>query len=149
MEKYSEMIYNKVLNEIVIPITGKDETYSQQLNDISKTLLKDKFKGVFASDQIPTLTVLKPYAIINVDKSNQPGSHWLAMVRVRNKSYVYDSFGRDVKKLIPSINKSIKNIHNIDTKDAEQKISQNSCGARCIAFILLVEMFGMKYAKYI
>ena len=147
MEKYAEMLYNKILNEIVIPITGKDETYSQQLNTISKSLLKDKFKGVFASDEMPTLTVLKPYAIVNVDKSNQPGSHWLAMARVRNKTYMYDSFGRKVKTLIPSITK--KKVHNIDTSDAEQEISQNSCGARCIAFLLLVEMFGMKYARYI
>ena len=146
MEKYAEHLYNKILNEIVIPIVGKEETNSQELYDISTTLLKDKFKGVFASDQITRLTILKPYAIVNVDKSNQPGTHWLAMARVRNKTYVYDSFGRDVKTLIPSLSHTVKNI---DTSDAEQLVTQNSCGARCIAFLLLLDLFGVKYAKYI
>lgn len=146
MEKYSEKLYNKILNDIVIPIVGKEETDSSELDRICKMWLKDKFKGVYPSDQTPHLTILRPYAIINVDKSNEPGTHWVAMVHCRGKTYMYDSFGRDIDTLIPSINKHYKNI---DTSDAEQKITQNSCGARCIAFLLLVEQFGMKYAKHI
>ena len=31
--------------------------------------------------------------IINLQDSNQPGSHWIALKRVNNTIFVFDSFG--------------------------------------------------------
>ena len=31
--------------------------------------------------------------IINLQDSNQPGSHWIALERVNNTIFVFDSFG--------------------------------------------------------
>ena len=150
MEAYCEHLYNRILNELVIPLVGKNVTYSDQLNDIGKKLLNEKFSGIYSCNNIPLLTRTKKYAIVNVDNSNQPGSHWVAVCKINGKTYHYDSFARDNKKLMPSLSKSGNGkIVNVDISDAEQKVIEDSCGARCIAFLLFVDAYGMKYGKYI
>ena len=139
MEAYCENLYNKILNKLVIPLIGKNVTYSDQLNDIGKKLLNEKFSGVYSSDKIPLLTRTKKYAIINVDKSNQPGSHWVAVCKINGKTYHYDSFARDNKKLMPSLSKSGNGkVVNVDISDTEQKVIEDNCGARCVAFLLFM-----------
>ena len=146
MERYVEHLYNKILHEIVIPETGNDVTYLKDLLRIGNRLLLGKFHGVYPSDKMPRLTKSKPYAILNVDKSNQPGSHWVAVARINGTTYIYDSFGRKTKKLIPDLNSTIRDI---DTKDAEQKSTEDNCGARVMAFLLLIDRFGLDYARHL
>ena len=146
MERYVEHLYNKILHEIVIPETGNDVTYLKDLSRIGNRLLLGKFHGVYASDKLPRLTKSKPYAILNVDKSNEPGSHWVAVARLNGTNYIYDSFGRKTKKLIPDLNSTIRDI---DTKDAEQKSTEDNCGARVMAFLLLIDKFGLEYARHL
>ena len=53
------------------------------------------FLGVFASDQLETLKIVKNglFFIVNLDTLSQPGSHWLA-IRIGRKSIeVFDSLG--------------------------------------------------------
>ncbi len=33
-----------------------------------------------------------------LDKSNESGSHWVALTKVNNETYIYDSFGRKINK---------------------------------------------------
>ena len=89
---------------------GTGITYSTDLiNKLGKHLFGIKFKGVYSSDD----TIPKGYVIVNVDKSNQPGSHWLAIC----DNLVYDSFGRKTSKLIPHL--TLKNYRDAEY-DAEQ-----------------------------
>jgi hypothetical protein len=88
-------------------VLGSDATYTSQLNDVGRILFKGKYHGAYSSDQLPNLTAQKPYAVVNVDNSKQPGSHWLGVCydSKRNKYLIFDSFGRKIKTLIPSMYK--------------------------------------------
>ena len=117
---------------------GTSATYSTDLDKIGKHLFDVLWRGVFASDQdIPKTG----YAIINVDKSDESGSHWVAIC----DGIVYDSFGRKIKNLIPHL----KNIKDIVDNDAEQTKKQEDCGQRCLAFIWVYHRLGKEYALFI
>jgi hypothetical protein len=148
-EDYAEMLYNKILRNIVYPLVSNKSTYLTDLDNAGKILLKSKFKGVYPSDKIPKLNKKKPYAIINLDSSGMPGSHWVAIARYKNDVYIYDSFGRDYTEILPSLQKS-KNgeVYNTDS-DIEQKPSELDCGARCLAWLLLYEYYGVDHAVLI
>jgi hypothetical protein len=54
------------------------------------------------------------------------------MIREKNKTYVYDSFGRHIN----GFQNSNPNI--------EQGILEENCGIRCIAFLVCCYMFGVE-----
>jgi hypothetical protein len=140
MEKTVERIYKRILHEIVEPITGKGVTYDDDLWEIGKDLLGPKFHGVYSSNNTPTTKNI--YYIINVDKSTEPGSHWLGCVNQNNRTYIYDSFGRKTAKLIPHLGGKITDAD----YDKEQKNNEDNCGARCLAWLLVVKHLGVKNA---
>ena len=147
-ERYCNMIYNIVLSYLK-NIVGNKTTYSDDLLLISKKLLGDKFSGVYSSDEIPKLQT-DTYAILNLDTSSESGSHWIAIYKDKsNETYVYDSFGRSNKKIIPSLSKSGNGIIKDTDRDAEQKINQIDCGARSLAWILFCHIWGIECAKLI
>lgn len=113
-----------------------------QLNVTGKQLLNGKFHGVYPCDKIPKLTESSPYAILNLDNSKQRGSHWISIAKNGDNTVVYDSFGRNHIKIIPSLKLSGNgNIINTDD-DAEQKMNQNDCGARSITWLILYDKWG-------
>ena len=63
-------------------------------NILINNLLKDNknFKGCFSKDQISLIENNKSI-IINLNDSNEPGCHWIALKRVKNTIFVFDSFG--------------------------------------------------------
>ena len=72
------------------------------------------------------------FLIINYDKSNQGGSHWVSVVKNGNDVYNFGSFG------IPALHE-IKNHfakYNIYYDDRPvQQIGSSICGHLCLAFI--------------
>ena len=148
-EARANKIYNQIL-KLVEGQLGSTTTYQHTLQRFGKKLFGTKFAGVFAADEIPKLSKETPYAILNLDKSNEPGSHWVAAVLVSpGDIMVYDSFGRKTKHILPSIFKSGNgNIHMTDP-DPEQADSQENCGARSFAFILLYHFYGHEMAMLI
>ena len=145
----AEKLYNTILKSIVEPIVGNRTTYSSALHKAGRELLGNKFVGVFPSDRIPKLTKTSPYCILNLDSSDGPGSHWIALAYSGDKSMVYDSFGRKHIKIIPTL-KSSGNGVVIDTdRDPEQDIAETNCGARSISWLLLYDTYGPGMAKLI
>lgn len=147
-EEEAEAIYNKLLTHITHKLLGNNTTFMGELNNIGNRLFKKKYIGTFASDRIPVLKN-NEMVILNLDKTGQSGSHWIAVKKIGKNAYVYDSFGRKSYKIIPSIfNSGNGNI--IDTDyDAEQNINENDCGARSMAFLILITYFGVDYAMLI
>lgn len=146
LEKSCNLIYNKLLKDIVKPISGDQTTYLTELMTIGKKFLGVKFKGVYPSDKIPKLNDLSPYAILNLDTSKESGSHWVAIAKHGNITYLYDSFGRRDTQIIPNLQYSGNGrIQNTD-RDVEQKINEMDCGARCIAWLIFFENWGVKCA---
>ena len=151
-EKQAEMIYNQILTKQIYPLTGVNSTFMNDLDKVGRKLFGVKFKGVFPSDKIPKLNDLKPYCILNLDKSTQGGSHWIAVAKIPkvDETLVYDSFARSNKQIIPDLSKSGNGLLiDSDLSDAEQKISQTDCGARSLAFLVVFDKYGSDVAKLI
>ena len=150
-EKTALQAYQTNLTKYVYPLVGDKTTYLTQLEGAGKKLLGVKFKGVYPSDKVPKINDLSPYCILNLDKSDESGSHWIALAKIpeENSCMVYDSFGRHYKRIIPILSQSgngkIKNTE----LDAEQKIQQTDCGARCISWLMVFDKMGPTYAKMI
>ncbi len=144
-------IYKHFLKEYVEPIMGKTTTYQDDLEGVGKSIFGVKFKGVYPSDKIPQLTDLTPYCICNLDKSNEPGSHWVALAKTpfKKEALMYDSFGRGYKKILLSSEHSGNGrIKNTD-RDIEQKIAETNCGQRSLSWIMVFDKFGPSMAKLI
>ena len=140
-----DQIYNHFV-KIVESLVGNGETHSANLEKVGKEMFDKKFAGVFAADTIPKSTNFK-YCIANLDNSDQPGSHWVAMARLPGpKRYlVYDSFGRSTSEILPDLQ-----VPNEQTEqDAEQKREEDNCGARCLAWLTMFDMFGPDVARQI
>lgn len=149
-EKKAEQYYQKVLKYVENNKTGKDTTYSTQLEKVCRELFGINFKGVFASDRIPKLSSLKPYCILNLDRTGEPGSHWVALAKCDGGAMFYDSFGRDNTTIIKNLQFSGNgSIIDVDKKDKEQKVKEMNCGARCIAWLLVFNDLGEEYAQLI
>ena len=52
------------------------------------------FRGVYASDELSTLTSTNSLFVCNTDLSDQPGSHWIVFyIDKQRKTDYFDSFG--------------------------------------------------------
>ena len=129
MKKQAEKMYDVFLLDVQA-ILGDQVTYSNTLNNLCSYLFGPLFQGVFARDTLPPKV---RYAIVNLDRASESGSHWCAVA----DGMIYDSFGRDVGFGLK-----------MTDPDAEQDLLEVNCGQRCIAFLCVYHM-GAKYAKHI
>jgi len=135
MDFYNQTL--TILEEIIPGETGEDILHS-----IGTTLFKHRFKGVYASDEIPSMNN-GDMIIVNLDKRSQPGSHWIALAMTKSKTgklitNIYDSYGRDLELGITNTR---------DTEyDAEQTISETNCGARVLAWLWTYYRLGITTA---
>jgi hypothetical protein len=106
---------------------------------IGKTLFKNQFIGVYPADKIPKND---GYQIINLDNEGLPGSHWVGIFNKLGKQYVYDSFGRPTTEILPLMHKEATDAD----YDPEQLSTQDDCGARSMAWLLLVKHWGIELA---
>ncbi len=142
-----DLLYNKALKYIE-RFVGDDVTTSTDLHTFGKRFFGNSFKGVYASDKIPFLSGISKYMIVNLDQSYLIGSHWVAVAKKNNKLYVYDSFGRKTKKILPALFK--KHLKVLDSEyDAEQKVHEQNCGARSLAWLFIFKEFGSTMAMKI
>lgn len=111
--------------------------------DIQKVLklhkcTKKYFKGVYAIDKIPKKVKSKPAMyVINTDKSNKPGQHWLAIYfSSTGCAEFFDSYGRAPSKYT-GLSKFLKlnskcMIYN--TKQIQSSFT-GVCGQYCCVFL--------------
>jgi len=140
--------FNKIKREI-IKKWGNHALDNQEVHEIGKEYLGDKFKGVFPSDKVP----FQPgYYILNVDKSGMPGSHWVGII-IKNKTmYVYDSYARKTNKLINHLYDKAKKLKYkiVDVnKKSDQHPKSEICGPISLGFLATYDKFGMKGGKAI
>ena len=109
--------------------------------------------GVSPVDRVKLLPY--HYYIINVDPHDKPGSHWLACFTNGKRAYVYDSYGRNIQKLVPQL---IKTIHKAgmtlgktnQISHMEQRgYTSETCGDYSIGWLLVVRDLGITRAKNI
>lgn len=142
MEEIAMKNYNKYL-KVISKHLGTAITYGDDLHEIGTMLFGHKFLGVFARDQIPKK--YEGYCIVNLDTSAESGSHWIAIVFNKGKSIVYDSFGRSASEM----KVDVKAVVNTDLSDREQKLIEDTCGQRCLAWLTLYHKKGVEKAMLI
>jgi len=109
---------------------------SIQINKILKRHLQQYFRGVHASDAIPSVSEPYPYAlVVNTDKAGEPGEHWQAIwVLSPKKVEFFDSFGNEpkgnIKIFIQKFKKNEKNTIKL------QKNFEISCGPYVIYYLI-------------
>jgi hypothetical protein len=153
MEKKVHRLYDHALKRLEEQL-GSGVTYGGDLNRVGKQFLGKKFVGVYPADMLPMLSKRCPYAILNLDNSDMPGSHWIAVKYMGRgasdeveRCLVYDSFGRKTQRIIPSLAERYATVDADD--DAEQENREDNCGSRSLAFLIIDDVFGSKMSRKI
>lgn len=86
--------------------------------------------------------------LINLDNSDEPGSHFIAMIRYKNTFYVYDSLALNIhyEILEPQLDEFVQRC-NLDlwtNKVRHQGLNAKTCGFFCAWFII---KFALKLPK--
>ena len=140
--------YQRLLWDVVVPETSNTTTFARDLLRFGRTLFGTAFHGVYMRDEVPRFGRRRPYAILNLDASHKNGSHWIALAFLRPKQLlVYDSFGslHDMpEEILAKYPKSIPT-----DPDAEQRADEKNCGQRCLAWLLLFDIYGARDAARI
>lgn len=132
---------------------GRGITNARQLTKVGTDLFGKDYLGTYPQDILPQRVKLKmntpAYYVINTDRSGRKGQHWLGVYWNGSKNFIYDSFGRPSAKLVPTFIKKIGYKFADADKDAEQKVKENSCGARAMAWLVHVRKHGIRDAMKI
>ena len=126
---------------------GKEELDNVVIHETCEQMFKDEFITVLMQNSpIPNRN---GYFIINTDCVGGKGLHWMCFIKVNKNIYVYDSFGRLSKNMLPLFTKKMTDqgytIHNTDTYDADQHgYTSVDCGHRCIASLMIYHKLGLK-----
>ena len=102
--------------------------------EITRILMKDEvtkkyFLGVFSRDTLPQKVHWPSALIINTDKSNQPGEHWLAIYYDENgTSEFFDSYGFDTEFYNFTNYLNLTSNNYIYNKKTLQGLFSNYCG---------------------
>jgi len=135
MDKFK--ILKEYTNNLVAlqDVLGNESTDNTQLQSIGMFLFNSTqnkpFIGVFSSDKMP---ILKNNQMCIVNTDDKKGVHWIACYKYKNKTYVYDSFDRDVKSLSKYWKKKHSWIN--ANNDRDQSYTESDCGQRSIAWLI-------------
>ena len=147
-EKTAMKKYNVILRKIE-RMVGKGSTSTAALSQAGRQVLGNMYRGTFAVDHInyDLLSQQHPFLICNLDESRQSGTHWVGMcLNIDGKIIVYDSFGRKSSKILSSL----RMFDIIDTDyDVEQRLSDDNCGARSLAWLVFFQLYGEEAAMLI
>lgn len=119
-------LYNQNL-QMVIKVIGHDGiTTGGELDKVARQLFGIKYKGIFIKGNTKPVLKNNECYIMNY-KTNE---HWICMIRINGVKYTYDSFNR-------------KNyLHGYKSGDVDgvgdQKYWEDSCGQRCLSFLVTV-----------
>lgn len=130
------------LKKATLLIGHSGTTFGNELDTAGRKLFKYKWGGVYSADTLPKSLDPTKFYISNVDNSDQAGSHWVAIF----DGYIYDSFGRTAREMNPKF--AGHGLKRTDD-DAEQSATQENCGQRSLAFLIVCKSHGIAVAKLI
>ena len=92
------------------------------------------FRGVYMRDKLPTSMWKNESAIVNLDDSYGPGTHWVCYKKIQDVVYYFDSFGNipPPRELMKYFNKTSKVFYN---ESREQPANSSICGHLCLEFL--------------
>ena len=95
------------------------------------------FRGVFMRDTLPDKPREKECGVLNLNKSSEPGSHWVAFYKDGGQRIYFDSFGQVIPSELqrylktPEEFKENKPVIQRNT-DIVQKEDKTNCGHLCV-----------------
>jgi hypothetical protein len=148
-EKNVLKVFNKHKRKLIKSI-GTNSTTDGQLNIIGNQLFRNQYIGTYSQDNLPFHKIKnKSFAIINTDTKNKGGVHWVALYFTPKTVFIWDSYGRDSRVLLPIFTKQLSN-RNIKFKDSDPDADQSKkskiCGPLCLSWMLTVKEVGVKNA---
>ena len=117
-----------------------NELTNDDIDNLAKQFNIPKFKGCYIRDETPKLKVGES-CIINLNGN----SHWVALIRLSDGYFYFDSFGVIGPKIL-------ENIDYVYSEVDLQKMCSSACGFYCLAFLISMNRNGdgMKmYAQFI
>lgn len=122
-------------------------TTTHDLIKLADNLNIDFFQGVFPIDLLPTTSQSNTCFIINTDRSNLPGKHWIAVIKRNGKGFCFDPLGfYTPTKLMYWMNqhctKWSSNLRQI------QPWSSVLCGLYCLHFLFFASSPMMKETNF-
>lgn len=104
---------------------------------ISQSLKIPNFRGVFMRNTLPQTPKEKECAIVNLNTSDQFGSHWVSYYKNGKKRIYFDSFGQitpfEIQKYLKT-KEEFKNDAPVIERNTDivQKPNTNICGHLCL-----------------
>jgi len=123
---------------------GGQTTMGPELAAYAGAVLRGRFSGVVAADEVPDYG--DGAWVVNVDVRGKPGRHWTALWRQDGQDYFWDSFGRRAERLFSAdwartaVNAA---------PDAEQLEDQSICGQASIAWLQTAAKLGVREALHV
>lgn len=121
-------------------------------NLIDAILLKNRvtrkfYYGTYPANLIPKIDTFPASLVVNMDNSNLPGSHWVAMfLPNENTCYYFDSFGFEPSN--KNITNFLKNFIVVKNEKIFQSFLTENCGYYVIFFIHMCSLgFKPDYIK--
>jgi hypothetical protein len=152
MERRVTAFFRKQL-KLVEHVMGKGLTYNSYLLKIAKQLIGAQFEGVYSQNTVPLKLPTRCMFILNQDVDTGKGIHWISVYKNGKTYYIYDSFGRTSKRLVPLFVNQIlgENCKYIDSDHDPEQFGYKSenCGQLCLTFLLCVKRLGINNALLI
>jgi hypothetical protein len=132
---------------------GRQALYGDQIDAVGRREFGQRWGGV--SDQSGWRPHKNRFYVVNTARTpTSPGVHWVAIyVSPAGTSTIYDSFGRDPRKLMWTAVRAAKkgggHAVGTDPTDAEQRGASQVCGVLSLAWLLTVRDLGVRAARLV
>src|SRR5271156_6933079 len=105
-----------------------DTTANSDLETYAKKLKIKCFRGVFMDDELPNKIKTNESGIVNLQDSDEQGSHWVCYLKKGKLKYYFDSYGLDCSNEVLNYLKRpiITSTYQI------QKMGSTMCGQYCL-----------------
>lgn len=109
-------------------------------NQLIKLILKDcrsasVLTGVYSINTLPVLVKPPAALIVNLDKSYNPGTHWVVIfINQQKHGYYFDSLGQPIPKEIKNFLQRNSKVF-VRNKTQYQADDSTACGLFCIVYI--------------
>ena len=144
----SNCSFNKIKKEIQKARKTTTGINTDQINSFLKC--SDSFIGCFAENELNITISFPMYLIVNIDRSDMKGSHWIAIGIFKNEVEIFDSLGFDIFNWSRVPCNLLNFLHRLSvsrTITVLKRVQSNYstlCGFYCIFYVLFRPLNSFK-----